>query len=101
MNKNLLLGIWRYLVPLPPAIWKRQMGGPVSLPWMSADHRRIRNYLVLELPRAGKPLAPASIAAALDLPVEKVIHILENLERHKAFLFRNAAGEVSWAYPVT
>jgi hypothetical protein len=27
--------------------------------------------------------------------------ILDDLEKHMTFLFRNQAGEVVWAYPVT
>jgi hypothetical protein len=33
--------------------------------------------------------------------VERVVTILEDLERHMTFLFRNEQGEVVWAYPVT
>jgi hypothetical protein len=32
---------------------------------------------------------------------EKVVHILNDLEKHMNFLFRNRQGEVTWAYPVT
>ncbi len=101
MDKNLLMGVWRYLIPVPPQVWKRQVGSPSPLGFMTGDHQRVRNFVVLELPRTGKPLAPAAIAAALELPQENVIHILDSLERHKAFLFRNESGEVTWAYPVT
>ncbi len=68
---------------------------------MSEDHHRVRNFVVAELPRAGTALPPAVIAARLDLPLEQVAHILDDLEKHLVFLFRNPQGEVAWAYPVT
>ena len=54
-----------------------------------------------ELPRVGKPIAPEWIARELNLPIEKVITLLDDLEKHLTFLFRNAEGAVVWAYPVT
>jgi hypothetical protein len=68
---------------------------------MSPDHHRVRDFVVLELPRARAPLAPEAIAEALDLPIGRVGSILEELERHLTFLVRNERGAVSWAYPVT
>jgi hypothetical protein len=67
---------------------------------MSAEHHRVRNYAVKELPRVGKPLAPEFIAQALNLPLTQVTAILDELQQHMAFLFRNEQGAVVWAYPV-
>jgi hypothetical protein len=101
-KERLFLGLWRFLLPVPRAIWRRQLEGNVSrLEFMSADHHRVRNFCVVELPRAGQPLAPAYIARALDLPLARLIPILDELERRMTFLFRNPQGEVTWAYPVT
>ncbi len=68
---------------------------------MSADHPRVREYVVRELPHAGAPLAPQTIAAALDLPPERVPALLSDLERRLFFLVRNARGMVEWASPVS
>jgi hypothetical protein len=68
---------------------------------MSGDHHRVRNYAVRELPGIAAPLAPEVIAHALDLPLPRVVAVLADLERNMTFLFRNAQGQVLWAYPVT
>lgn len=68
---------------------------------MSADHHRVRDLAVLELPRQGKPLTPKFISDRLELPIERVQSILDELEKNMTFLFRNPQGEVTWAYPVT
>ena len=68
---------------------------------MSEEHHLVRNFVVRELPNAGEPLSPEFIAQELDLPVSRVVLILEELEKHLTFLFRNKQGAVTWAYPVT
>lgn len=106
MSERFFLGVSRYMVPLPTPVWQRLIranGRKVraGLGFMTADHHRIRNLVVLELPRLGAPIPPAWIADRLDLPLDRVISVLDELEKHLTFLFRNEAGAVSWAYPVT
>ncbi len=103
---KLLLGMGRHLVPIPRPVWQRQVaqngrGSRAALSFMTADHHRVRDLAVVELARAGAPLPPEFFAARLDLPLARVQTILDELERHLTFLFRNAAGAVTWAYPVT
>jgi hypothetical protein len=101
-DEKLLLGLWRFMLPIPRAVWQTQIKGDVAqLDFMSADHHRVRNYCVVELPRTGKPLAPEHIAGALDMPLKRLVPILDELEQHMTFLFRNSQGAVTWAYPVT
>ena len=78
MGDQLLIDVWRYLLPIP-----------------------LRNFVVKELLRLGHPMPPEYISQALDLPQAQVIAILDDLEKHLTFLFRNPQGAVSWAYPVT
>jgi hypothetical protein len=101
VEDRLLLGMGRRLTPIPRAIWQRHLGGGADLSFMSGDHHRVRNFVVTELARVGKPLAPGSIAQALSLPAARVTEMLVDLERHMTFLFRNEEGAVVWAYPVT
>jgi hypothetical protein len=101
MDNSILLGMGRHMLPIPPAIWQRQARSPAHLDFMSEDHHRVRNLAVVELPRAGEPLPPEFIARTLDLPRDRVVTILDDLERRMTFLFRNEQGAVVWAYPVT
>ena len=105
MNSS-LLSFGRWLLPIPAILWQREVrrGGEAvrgSLRFMSADHHRVRDFVVLEIPRRAEPLSPLLIASELNLPVERVGNIIEDLEKHLTFLFRNEDGAVSWAYPVT
>ena len=101
MDDRLLLGIWRCVLPIPSKIWRGIIKGDVDLGFMSADHHRVRNFVVEEIPRVGEPLTPAWISQKLSLPHSRVIEILDELERNMTFLFRNPEGAVTWAYPVT
>ena len=106
MNNNLLLGFRRYLLPIPRLVWQKQVlqnakQAAARLEFMSKDHQLVRNFVVQELLRAGKPLPPEHIAQNLNLPAARVNTVLEELEKRKLFLFRNGQGAVAWAYPVT
>ena len=106
MSDSLLLGLWKYLVRIPPAIWKCQAARGAehdreSITFMTPDHHRVRDFAVLELPRRGRPIPPDEFARELGIPCERVVSILDELERNLTFVFRNAKGEVTWAYPVT
>jgi hypothetical protein len=106
LTDKLLLGIRRYVVPIPRVVWEPlvKAGGRkarASLSFMSEDHHRVRDFAVLELPRTGAPLSAAAIAKALDLSLARVGSILDDLEEHLTFLFRSDGENVTWAYPVT
>ncbi|MGB8213955.1 MAG: hypothetical protein WCE68_10395 [Anaerolineales bacterium] len=103
MNNNILIGVWRIMVSVPPALWQSQLAKETQadLAFMSPDHRRVHDFVVRELPHYNRPIPPEHIAAGLDLPLEWVVSLLDDLEREMTFLFRNPAGAVTWAYPVT
>lgn len=106
MKDSLLLGLGRYMIPIPRMLWERLVKAQARktrarLAFMSEDHHRVRDFAVLELARSGAPLAPEAIAAALELAVPRVVSILEELEKHLTFVFRGDQRVVTWAYPVT
>lgn len=106
MQNGLLKGLWRYMVPVPPALWRRKLAGASAkikreIAFMGPEHHLVRNFTVTELPKTGKPLSSEWIASRLSLSQKRTIDILNELEAHMAFLFRNSEGEVTWAYPVT
>ena len=71
------------------------------LAFMSREHHAVRDFVVSELPRENRPIAPSHISRVLRLPAERVAAILAELEKNLFFLVRDAAGNVSWAFPVT
>jgi hypothetical protein len=106
MNKSILLGLGRFLLRIPRPIWHQEVARSAraaekSLAFMTADHHKIRDFVVQELPRFAKPIPPETIAQSLNMEPEQVITILDELEKKLTFLYRNEDGDVEWAYPVT
>ena len=106
MRNKLMLGLWRYIITMPPFLWQKQIAKGkrkyekvhASLP---EEYRLIHHFVVRELPYAGKPLSPELISDKLCLPADRVKTALDYLEKRMTFLYRNKTGEVVWAYPVT
>jgi hypothetical protein len=106
MPEKLMIGLWRFIVKLPPSLWEKKIvaaarGFEARTGGFTADHRRVHHFVVKELPAAGGPLAPEVVAEGLALPVAKVTAILDDLEKNMTYLWRNESGRVIWAYPVT
>jgi hypothetical protein len=106
MADRLMLGLWRFVVELPPSLWEKQIrkaasGMIRSKGFMTPEHVRVHHFVVRELPFVAASLSPARIAEGCELSLDTVSLILDDLERHMTFLFRNDGGDVIWAYPVT
>jgi hypothetical protein len=106
MGKQVLMGKEREIIATPRDMWEQGLKGRVPLiktrlEFMSEVHHLVRNFVVKELPKTQKPLSPEFISEHLSLPKAKVISILQDLEKHLTFLYRNNQGSVAWAYPVT
>jgi hypothetical protein len=106
MKDKLMLGLWRYMLKVPPFLWEKQMSKAkkkfeAENSHMSEEHSLVHHFVVRELPYAGKPLSPELVANRLNLSISRVKVILDDLEKRMTFLFRNRKGEVVWAYPVT
>jgi hypothetical protein len=106
MKNKLMIGFWRCMLNVPSFLWKKQIFKETKRfqnesSFMTEEHRIVHHFVVRELPYAGKPLLPEFVADKLNLSVDRVKIILNDLEQHMTFLFRNTQGEVVWAYPVT
>lgn len=91
---------------IPRADWEADFAhaaehGRKRLEFMTPDHHRVRNFVVLELPRRGRALPAREIAESLDLDAERTREIVAELDERLFFLVRNDEGAVSWAFPVT
>jgi hypothetical protein len=106
MKENVLLSAGQMITEIPRESWEQHLEQAPkdiakTLSFMTKTHHLIRNFVVRELPRIGKPLSPELISAELNLSLLKTIEILDELEKNLFFLVRNQQGEVIWAFPVT
>ncbi len=106
MKNKLMLGLWRYIINVPPFLWQKQITqGKRKFEKehgsLSEEERLIHHFVVRELPGNGGPLKPELISDKLGLPADRVENALNDLEKRMTFLYRNGNGDVAWAYPVT
>jgi len=106
MADTVLIGRGDTITSIPQSDWEEDLrSAPESisrrLEFMSPDHHLVRNFVVRELPRLGRPIPVADISHALDLSPERTTSIVEDLEKNLFFLVRGDGAEVSWAFPVT
>ena len=106
MRNTLMLGLWRYIINVPPSLWQKQIAkGKRKFEKehgsLSEEYRLIHHFVVRELPRYGMPLSPEYISGETGFSVDRVNNALDYLEKRMTFLYRNRKGEVVWAYPVT
>ena len=106
MTDTVLIGRGDTVRSIPERIWKEELRSAPQhiahrLEFMSPDHHRVRNFVVRELPRRGRPIRLAEISDALHLTRERTAGIVQELEKNLFFLVRGDGAEVSWAFPVT
>lgn len=106
MTDTVLIGRGDTISSLPQADWERELSSAPEqisqrLTFMSNEHHLVRNFVVRELPRLGKPIALRAISDALRISGARTSAIVEELERNLFFLVRRGGEEVSWAFPVT
>jgi hypothetical protein len=107
MKDRVLIGGGEKIYEIPAENWRKHLTEgrehmQVRSGFMTEDHHRVRNFAVRELPRnQGKALSAAEISRRLDLSLDRVVTILEELQKNLFFLVLNEMGEVNWAFPVT
>jgi hypothetical protein len=106
MSGTVLIGRGHEIIEMSQKNWESGLSQAQQhikgrLDFMSDEHHLVRNFVVRIFPNVGEPLSPEFVAQELNLPVSRVNVILEELEKHLTFLFRNEQGEVIWAYPMT
>jgi len=106
MNDTVLIGRGDTLSSIPQADWEQEVNSAPEqisqrLAFMSNEHHLVRNFVVRELPRLGRPITLRAISDALRISRTRTSTIVEDLERNLYFLVRPGGEEVSWAFPVT
>ena len=106
MVETVLIGRGKTIISISRRNWEEELRSAPEhirrrLDFMSDDHHLVRNFVVRELPRLGRPIPIAEIAEALRLEPTRTKRIVEELKKNLFFLVRGDGAEVSWAFPVT
>jgi hypothetical protein len=106
MTTNSLLGLGRFMIPVPTIIGQRTLLGKARkerarlASIRSEAHHLVHDFVTREIPRVGKPISSEFIGQQLKMPVNQVNAILDELEK-KLILYREGQEAVVWSYPVT
>lgn len=106
MSEKILVGRGERMASIKRDEWEQELESAPEfigqrIEFMEPDHHAVRNFVVRELPRLGRPIAVDEIADVLQLSRARTTTIVEDLERNLFFLVRANGVEVSWAFPVT
>lgn len=106
MTDTVLVGRGTTITEIPRCDWERELSAAPTiiarrLDFMSREHHLVRNFVVRELPRLGRPISLSEISQTLHLTRKSTKRIVEDLEKNLFFLVRGSGTEVSWAFPVT
>jgi len=106
MKTNSLLGLGRFMIPIPTIIGQRILLGKARKEMArlasirSEEHHLVHDFVTREIPQIAEPISPEFIGQRLKMPVDRVNVILDELEK-KLILFRDGQEAVVWSYPVT
>ena len=106
MTTNSLLGLGRFMIPVPAIIGQKILLGKTRkerarlASVRSEAHHLVHDFVTREIPQVGEPISPEFIGQRLKMPIDRVNAILDELEK-KLILFRDGQEAVVWSYPVT
>ena len=106
MKTNSLLGLGRFMIPIPAIIGQRILLGKARKETTrlasirSEEHHLVHDFVTREIPQAGEPISPEFIGQRLKMPLDRINAILDELDK-KLLLFRDGQEVVVWSYPVT
>lgn len=106
MSETVLRGEGNAILEMPRAEWEAQLRAAPErmkerLAFMTPEHHAVRRFVVAELPRRGRPIAPTEIAQKVGLAASRVKTIIDELEKALFFVVRTNQQDISWAFPVT
>jgi hypothetical protein len=101
-----LMGIGRFMIPLPKAITEKGLyigvkGAKAKADELSEEERKAHHFIVKKMAVAKEPITAEIIKEELDVPVSRVEEIIDKLEAMKTFVYRSDGKGIDWAYPIS
>ena len=105
LKRRMLMGIGRFMVPIPRVIASKGLGKGVAgartkADLLSPEERKIHHFIVSRMAETKTPLTAAQVGKGLDLPVDRVEATIDKLEELKTYLYRSDGKGINWAYPL-
>jgi hypothetical protein len=110
MNRDLkrkgFLGIWRFMIPLPQAMIKKDIQAMAKAICrntvdVTEKDRTLHRFVVKTMTETNQPVSLETIADTLEMDLDQVRDSVDKLEELKVFFYRYNHQGINWAYPVT
>ena len=106
LKRKVFIGIGRFMIPLPLALINiaiRRTADAICRKTVdvSEEERRVHRFVVMTMTETNEPVTAEHIAAKLDMPLDRVRHIVDKLEGLKVFFYRYDSQGINWAYPLS
>jgi len=106
LKRRMLMGIGKFMVPIPRVIASKGLekgnsGAREKADLISPEERKIHHFIVSRMTEIKTPLTAEQIGKELDLSIDRVETTIGKLEELKTFLYRSDGKGVNWAYPLS
>ena len=106
LKRRMLMGIGKFMVPIPRVIASKGLekgvsGARAKADLLSPEERKIHHFIVSRMAGTKTPLTVEQVGSELDLPVDRVAETIEKLEELKTYLYRSDGNGINWAYPLS
>ncbi len=104
MSEMILIAEGKTMAAIPRQEWEGELrevprAMQTRLAFMTADHHRVRRFVVAELPRRGRAIPLDEIATALALTPARTEEIVAELERALFFIVRTDGRRFRGRFP--
>lgn len=106
LKRRVLMGIGRFMIPIPRMIASKGLGKGTAgvrakADLLSPEERKIHHFIVSRMAETKTPLTSEQVSKEFDLTVDRVEAMIDKLEVLKTFLYRSDGKEINWAYPLS
>jgi hypothetical protein len=105
-DRKMLMGIGRFMIPIPQVISNRGLekgasGARAKAELLSEEERQVHYFVVKKMAVAKEPITAELVSEELGIEVNRVEEIIDKLEGMKTFLYRSDSKGITWAYPLS
>ena len=103
---KLFMGFRGFLMKIPPLLSEKgarkgEKGAKANAASLSNEERRVHHFIVKNMAVVDAPITDKLIAEKLGMPDNRVLKILDKLEKLKTFIYRSDGNGINWAYPLS
>lgn len=106
VKHKLFMGFRGFLMKIPPLLSEKgarkgEKGAKANAATLSVEERQVHHFMVKKMAVVDAPITDELIAEELGMSNERVLEILDKLEKLKTFVYRSDGKGINWAYPLS